>query len=110
MRKYGRVDTNHAEIVDCFKSMGCSVYSLANVGEIPDLLVSVSRDCTFLVEIKDGNKPPSQRKLTEVQKAFHQRWKGKIYLVTCIDEVLELVNAIRKGNDCLEMLQGCGQA
>jgi hypothetical protein len=45
----------------------------------------------FLMEIKDGNKPPSARKLTSHQVKFHAEWKGWIYTVTNVEEALKAV-------------------
>jgi hypothetical protein len=39
----------------------------------------------------DGRKPPSKRKLTADQEAFHASWSGEIAVVTSVDEALEIV-------------------
>ena len=64
MRKRAKLDVNHLEIVATLRKCGASVVSLASLGDgVPDLLVGY-RGKTALVEIKDGDKPPSQRELT----------------------------------------------
>ena len=71
MRRAARVDGNHAEIVDCFKKLGCSVLSLAAVGKgVPDLLVAIN-GITWLVEVKMPNG-----KENEMQVEFAITWKG----------------------------------
>ena len=71
MRRAARVDGNHAEIVDCFKKLGCSVLSLAAVGKgVPDLLVAIN-GITWLVEVKMPNG-----KENELQVEFAITWKG----------------------------------
>ena len=71
MRRASRVDGNHAEIVDCFKKLGCSVLSLAAVGGgVPDLLVAID-GITWLVEVKMPNG-----KENELQVEFAITWKG----------------------------------
>ena len=71
MRRASRVDGNHAEIVDCFKTLGCSVLSLAAVGKgVPDLLVAIN-GITWLVEVKMPNG-----KENELQVEFAITWKG----------------------------------
>ena len=71
MRRAARVDGNHAEIVDSFKKLGCSVLSLAAVGKgVPDLLVATN-GITWLVEVKMPN-----RKENELQVEFAITWKG----------------------------------
>ena len=71
MRRAARVDGNHAEIVDCFKKLGCSVLSLAPLGGgVPDLLVAIN-GITWLVEVKMPNG-----KENELQVEFAITWKG----------------------------------
>jgi len=71
MRRASRVDGNHAEIVDCFKKLGCSVLSLAPLGKgVPDLLVAIN-GITWLVEVKMPNG-----KENELQVEFAITWKG----------------------------------
>lgn len=41
----------------------------------PDLLVGY-RGRTTLLEVKDGEKPPSGRKLTEAEAYFLASWRG----------------------------------
>ena len=66
---------------------GVTVQSLAAVGQgVPDLLCA-TRACTFLVEVKDGAKPPSDRALTPDQVEWHHKWPGAIYVVTSAEEV-----------------------
>lgn len=96
MRRAAKVDANHAEVVDALRAAGCGVLSLAAVGKgCPDLLVHPPTypDCRMavLMEIKDGAKPPSERKLTKAQVEFHRKWKGWIYTVTSVDEALDVM-------------------
>jgi hypothetical protein len=44
-----------------------------------------------LVEVKDGSKPPSERKLTPAQVQFHAIWKGRIVVVTSPEEAVAAV-------------------
>jgi hypothetical protein len=91
MRRYGRTDENHSDVVATFRRLGCSVQSLAPIGHgVPDLLVA-DRWGTFLVEIKDGAKSPSQRKLTPDQETFHATWLGTIYIVETLDDVAAVI-------------------
>ena len=97
MRRDARTDANHAEVVKAFRSMGCLVLSLAPIGrDVPDLLVKCNgRLC--LVEVKDGKKPPSSRRMSIGQQAFADEW-GTI-LITSLYDVSELVSLMRSGND-----------
>lgn len=94
-----RVDRNHGEIVDALRKIGCSVQSLATIGDgCPDLLVySSAMGELMLMEVKDGTKPPSARALTADQCRWHSGWRGAVYIVTSVDEALALVGAVREG-------------
>jgi hypothetical protein len=94
-RRDARVDNNQREIVKALRACGASVLSLAALGKgVPDLLVSIGVR-TLMLEIKDGNKPPSARKLTADQQRFHSAWQGKIAVVTSVDEALKAVGIQR---------------
>jgi Holliday junction resolvase len=76
MRIAARVDKNHFEVVSALRAAGATVQSLAGVGKgVPDLLVG-HQGHTLLMEVKDGDKSPSQRKLTEDQLKWHREWNG----------------------------------
>lgn len=80
-----RVDANHVAVVEALRKAGANVQSLAGVGKgVPDLLVGI-RGKLALFEVKDGNKRPSQRKLTEDQVLWHEQWAG--YPVCTVDSV-----------------------
>lgn len=94
-----RVDSNQAEIVAEFRRQGCTVLHLHTIGKgCPDILVGLVSSrygkLNILVEIKDGAKPPSQRKLTEDEARFHQNWLGVVTIITSLDEVRSLVNTL----------------
>lgn len=94
MRRAAKVDTNHGDIVKALRAVGCSVLSLAAVGNgCPDLLVCVPWNRRMhLIEVKDGSKPPSARQLTEDQERFHANWKGPIHVVTNVEQALAVVH------------------
>jgi hypothetical protein len=82
-RRAARIDDNQRDIVTALERAGCTVQSLASLGEgVPDLLVGVPMRMEFghgglamwqiparniIIEVKDGAKPPSRRRLTEDQ-------------------------------------------
>lgn len=91
MRRASKVDDNHAAIVHTLRTCGAVVQSLAAVGKgVPDLLVNF-RGQNLLIEVKDGRKPPSQRRLTAVQVAWHSAWPGVVHIVECPEDVLEVL-------------------
>jgi Holliday junction resolvase len=71
MRRAARTDANHAAIVDALRKAGAHVTSLAAIGDgCPDLLVGY-RQRLYVLEVKDGTKPPSARELTADQVQWH---------------------------------------
>ena len=91
MRYHPRLDANHHEIVDTLRSAGASVQSLASVGGgCLDILVGW-RGANYLMEIKDGNKPPSARKLTEKEALWWNTWKGQKAIVENGQEALRVI-------------------
>lgn len=64
MRRAARVDANQAAIAEALRSCGATVQLIHTVGKgCPDLLVGFG-GINLLLEVKDGSKPPSKRKLT----------------------------------------------
>lgn len=89
-----KVDANQPEIVKAFRECGASVLPLHRVGKgCPDLLIGRSKAETFLAEIKDGSKPPSRRKLRDTQEEFRASWRGRVEVVTSVDDVLRIMGA-----------------
>ena len=65
-----RVDENHGSIVNALRSAGAVVIDTSHIGGgIPDLWVT-SRRFTGWLEVKNGAKPPSARRLTEAEAKF----------------------------------------
>ena len=68
--------------------MGCSVQPLHTVGKgCPDILVGY-KGFNVLIEIKDGNKPPSSQKLTPDQIIWHRDWRGTVEVVNSPDQAI----------------------
>ena len=89
MRRAARRDDNEKEIVFALRKAGAYVSFL---DEPCDLLVGY-KGRILLFEIKDGNKPPSARKLTEREQKFHDDWPGgSLYIVTCVAEAIDILN------------------
>jgi len=81
-----RIDANHAAIVDALRAFGCSVQSLASIGKgCPDLLWAKDGR-TGVIEVKDGSKPPSARRLTEDEERWKANWHGEYMVVESIDD------------------------
>ena len=80
-----RTDSNHAVIRQAFRDRGFSWMDTYMVGKgFPDGVVG-RYGINVLIEIKDGEKPPSKRKLTPDEQEFHGTWLGWVEVVK--DEV-----------------------
>ena len=96
MRRAARKDANHQAIVGALRTCGVAVLDLSRVGGgCPDLLVASGKR-SVLVEVKDGSKPPSERKLRTSQQEFAQRWPLSIEVVETIDEAIALARRLRE--------------
>lgn len=97
MRYAARVDDNHAEIVRALQRIGVYVVDCSHVGAgFPDLMCFFRGQVT-LVEVKDGAKVASRRKLTPAQTIFHAEAmaKGcKVHVVETVDQALRLLSSI----------------
>lgn len=83
-----RVDGNQSAIVAALRAVGCSVHSLATVGDgCPDLLVGKGGQ-TYLIECKQPGK-----RLSPIQKAWHAAWRGKAHIAYSVDQALMIVGA-----------------
>lgn len=83
-------DANEPEIVDAIKRFGFSVERLDSP---VDLLVG-KRHRTWLIEVKDGSKPPSARPLTPAQRRFFKSWRGSpLWVVRSITEAACVLGA-----------------
>jgi hypothetical protein len=91
--KHGRRDGNHVEIREALRRVpGCEVFDTGDVGDgFPDLVVGFGGDI-YLLEVKDGSLPPSQRKLTAAEKKFHKKWS--YFLVEVVESVEQAYEAI----------------
>lgn len=94
MRRAAKIDANQVEIVKALRSVGASVQSLASTGKgCPDLLVGF-RGVNYLLEVKDGEKVKSKRKLTPDQVEWHDSWRGRVYVVENVEQALGVVSEI----------------
>jgi len=89
MRRAAKVDDNQPDIVKAFRGLGWSVLIVSQLKRCCDLFVS-KNGRTVAVEIKDGSKVPSRRKLTEGETEFRDSWQGEWRLVESVDDVIEL--------------------
>lgn len=88
MGRAKRTDGNQKVMVESLRKCGFTVAITSGLGEgFPDLVVG-KKGRTRLVEVKDPAKPPSARKLTPDEQAFHERWPDKIIIALTVEDVL----------------------
>jgi Holliday junction resolvase len=91
MRYANRIDANQNKIVDALRKAGAVVRIISQGDGIPDLLVGY-KGYTILMEVKDGDKVPSARKLTEAEQKFFDDWRGgMLAVVNSVEEALEIL-------------------
>jgi len=96
MRRAARVDANHASIRDGLRDVGYDVCDLSDVGGgIPDLCVrDPAGGVPTFFEVKDADKPPSQRRLTAAQQRWRHYCGAITYTVTSLDEALTILRQL----------------
>lgn len=94
MRRANKIDANQNDIVAALRKAGATVRIISQGEGIPDLLVGY-RGRTALLEVKDGGKPPSARKLTTAEQKFFDEWTGGIcMIVESVEDALEVLEGI----------------
>lgn len=90
MRRASKIDDNQNAIVNSIRSYGFSVSITSAVGQgFSDLVVAYGgkqRGRTWLVEVKDGAKSPSKRRLTADQVKFHDKWQAPIQIIETVEQ------------------------
>ena len=82
-----RVDSNQPAIVRALRDIGATVQHLHMVGDgCPDLLVGF-RGRTYLLEVKATKRS----KLTPDERAWHENWRGTVYVVTSAEQAVGIV-------------------
>lgn len=88
-RRAAKVDDNQKEVVALFRKLGWYVLIISQLKNCCDIVVS-KNNVTIAIEIKDGKKPPSSRKLSEGELKFKSEWKGLYELVICDEDVISV--------------------
>jgi hypothetical protein len=91
MRRAAKADRNQPEIVNMLRLVGCTVQHLHTIGKgCPDILVGYQGK-NYVLELKDGELPPSGRKLTDDEKKWHEDWRGEVHVVSNVREALDAI-------------------
>ena len=92
MRRAARRDHGEQDIIKAMRACGAYVKVINDEGTF-DLLCWYNGR-TLLLEIKDGTKPPSARRLTDAEQKFHDEWPGdNLYILNSVQEALDLLKA-----------------
>jgi hypothetical protein len=86
-----KIDTNQNLIVTQLRRCGVSVAITSMVGKgFPDLIIGRAGQ-NFLIELKDGNKSKSRKKLTAAEKEFFTTWNGQVNTAENFDEIKNII-------------------
>lgn len=89
-----RKDANHNDIQNYLLERGWSVHDTSALGfGFPDALVGKPEFCA-VVEIKDGDKPPSARKLTKDEQDFKDTWTGPYVLALSPEDAYQQLETL----------------
>lgn len=96
MRRKARTDSNQSTIVKALRGIpGVSVAVTSALGNgFVDIVVG-RLGVSYLIEIKDENKPPSDRKLTPAEEKFHSEWTGQKAVCKNLDEILKTIGVLK---------------
>jgi len=93
MRRNCRVDSNQNEIVAALRKRGAVVLLTHQLKNCFDILVAYNKQL-HIVEIKDGSKSASARKLTKGEQAFKEQVEAvgvRYNVVYSVDDALALL-------------------
>jgi hypothetical protein len=90
-----RTDANQKHIVEMVRKLpGASITSTHIIGKgFPDLVIGY-KGINYLIELKDGAKPKSQKKLTPDEVEFHLKWNGQIAICENFEDILKILKNI----------------
>lgn len=91
MRYVCGLDANHGEIKKLFLRLCPAVFDTSGVGGgFPDLVIKTSLGRVYLVEIKDGSKKKSARKLRTKQRFMQAMWGSSYQVVETEEQAMTL--------------------
>lgn len=90
-----RTDANQKKVVELVRKLhGASITSTHIIGKgFPDLVIGY-KGINYLIELKDGFKPKSQKKLTPDEVEFHLKWNGQIAVCESFEDILKILKNI----------------
>lgn len=96
-RRYGRKDANQQEIHDALLAIGAvpTYIQGVGIGGVSDLLVSFRQEW-FVLEVKNGNLPPSRQALTPDETRWIAKQRAHVYLVNSVKQAINVVTKFEK--------------
>lgn len=93
MRIAAKIDSNQNEVIKSLRQIpGVTIAITSQLGGgFADFLLGY-KGVNFMIELKDGAKSPSQRKLTPDEEKFHAAWSGQISVCNSFEDVFALIN------------------
>jgi hypothetical protein len=98
MRRAARRDTGEQDIIKAMRAEGAYVKVINDEG-LFDLLVAYTGPSgfqhTLLIEVKDGSKPPSARRLTPAEQKFHDEWPlSNLFIIISPEDAVALLRSL----------------
>ena len=87
-----KIDANQNEVVEKLRLIpDLSVAITSSLGQgFPDLVIGYGGK-NFLIELKDGNKTESKRKLTPAEEKFKDKWNGNYHVCNNYQEIIKVI-------------------
>lgn len=86
-----KIDDNQNLIVKQLRKCGVSVAITSMVGKGFVDLVCGFRGRNYLIELKDGSKSASRKKLTEDEREFFDTWSGQVNTAESFNEIAKII-------------------
>jgi len=87
-------DDNHDEIVNIFRVCGARILETYMIADCGFDFMALLRQRCYVVEVKDGNKPLSHRKLTVNEKIAQEYWGDNYYILETVDQTIKIVQKL----------------
>jgi len=94
LRRNARVDANQSEIVKALRKHGAHVLITSQLKNAFDILVGY-KGKLYIVEIKDGSKVKSNRKLTQGEQKCADGFESvgvTYHVIESVEQALEMIN------------------
>lgn len=102
MRTAAKKDANHNSITDVLNAYGITTHDVHQLKGFCDVICKRGF-VNELVEIKDGSKPPSARKLTPDEISFHEKWGWQVHVIETEDQAIEFALWMKRKNTALKL-------